>query len=130
MRCPSMKAVVMGHGSGGGLTQEIIDLAKSHFASSYLDGLDSAILPAAQGRIAFTTDSFVVRPLFFPGGDIGRLAVCGTVNDLCMVGADPRYLSCGLILEEGLPLEQLERVFASMAGAAVEAGVQIVTGDT
>jgi len=120
----------MGHGSGGGLTQEIIELARAAFASSYLDGLDSAILPSAPGRIAFTTDSFVVRPLFFPGGDIGRLAVCGTVNDLCVVGAEPRYLSCGLILEEGLPLDQLELVFASMAGAAREAGVQVVTGDT
>jgi hydrogenase expression/formation protein HypE len=125
-----MKSVVMGHGSGGGLTQELIDLARGAFASSYLDGLDSAILPASPGRLAFTTDSFVVSPLFFPGGDIGRISVCGTVNDLCMVGAVPRFLSCALILEEGLPLEQLERVFASMAEAAREAGVEIVTGDT
>jgi hydrogenase expression/formation protein HypE len=125
-----MKRVVMGHGSGGGLTQEIIDLARSAFDSSYLDGLDSAILPAEPGRLAFTTDSFVVRPLFFPGGDIGRIAVCGTVNDLCAVGARPRYLSCALILEEGFPLAQLELVLASMGSSAREAGVQIVTGDT
>ena len=120
----------MGHGAGGGLTQEIIELARAAFASPHLDGLDSAVLPPASGRIAFTTDSYVIRPIFFPGGDIGRIAVCGTVNDLSVVGAVPRYLSCGLILEEGLPLESLERVLASMAQAAREAEVQIVTGDT
>ncbi len=120
----------MGHGAGGGLTQEIIELARAAFASPHLDGLDSAVLPPASGRIAFTTDSYVIRPIFFPGGDIGRIAVCGTVNDLSVVGAVPRYLSCGLILEEGLPLESLERVLASMARAAREAEVQIVTGDT
>ncbi|MGA2546120.1 MAG: hydrogenase expression/formation protein HypE [Rectinemataceae bacterium] len=125
-----MKTVVMGHGSGGGLTQEIIYLARSSFASSYLDGLDSAILPPGSGRIAFTTDSYVIRPIFFPGGDIGRIAVCGTVNDLSVVGAVPRFISCGLILEEGFPLESLERVLASMAKAAREAEVEIVTGDT
>ena len=125
-----MKNIVMGHGSGGGLTQEIIELARAAFASPHLDGLDSAVLPPEPGRIAFTTDSYVIRPIFFPGGDIGRIAVCGTVNDLCVVGAVPRYVSCGLILEEGLPLESLERVLASMARAAREAGVQVVTGDT
>ena len=88
-----MKTVVMGHGAGGGLTQEIIDLARAAFASPHLDGLDSAILPPDPGRIAFTTDSYVIRPIFFPGGDIGRIAVCGTVNDLCVVGAVPRYVS-------------------------------------
>jgi hydrogenase expression/formation protein HypE len=125
-----VKNIVMGHGSGGGLTQEIIELARAAFASPHLDGLDSAVLPPEPGRIAFTTDSYVIRPIFFPGGDIGRIAVCGTVNDLCVVGAVPRYVSCGLILEEGLPLESLERVLASMARAAREAGVQVVTGDT
>ena len=84
--------------------------------------------PAA--RLAFTTDSFVVNPLFFPGGDIGKLAVCGTVNDLAMAGARPAYLSAGFILEEGLPMETLRRVVASMAEAARAAGVRIVTGDT
>jgi hydrogenase expression/formation protein HypE len=126
-----MKYVAMGHGSGGALTGEIIGMARAAFASAYLDaGLDSAILPAQSGRIAFTTDSYVVRPLFFPGGDIGRIAVCGTVNDLSVVGAEPRFISCGLILEEGLLLEDLERVLRSMAAAAAEAGVEIVTGDT
>ena len=125
-----MKSVVMGHGAGGALSQELIDMARAAFDSEYLDGLDSAILPSGAGKIAFTTDSYIIRPIFFPGGDIGRIAVCGTVNDLCVVGAIPRYISCALILEEGFPLEALERVFASMAGAAIEAGVQIVTGDT
>jgi hydrogenase expression/formation protein HypE len=126
-----MKIVTMGHGAGGELTEEIIDMARAAFSSARLDTkLDSAILPAGEGRIAFTTDSFVVRPLFFPGGDIGRIAVCGTVNDLSVVGARPRYISCGLILEEGLPLESLERILASMGRAAAEAGVEIVTGDT
>jgi hydrogenase expression/formation protein HypE len=121
----------MGHGGGGSLTNDIIRMAKAAFSSTYLDsGLDSAILPHAEGNIAFTTDSYVIRPLFFPGGDIGKIAVCGTVNDLSVVGAKPRFLSCGLILEEGLPLESLERILASMASAAKEAGVEIVTGDT
>jgi len=106
-------------------------MARAAFPSPYLDsGLDSAILPAEGGRIVFTTDSFVVRPLFFPGGDIGRLAVCGTVNDLAVAGARPRFLSCSLILEEGLPLDDLGRVLESMGKAAAEAGVEIVTGDT
>ncbi len=121
----------MGHGSGGRLTEEIIGMAREAFPSAYLaSGLDSALLPSRAGSLAFTTDSFVVRPLFFPGGDIGRLAVCGTVNDLCVVGAEPRFLSCSLILEEGLPLEELRRILASMGEAALEAGVEIVTGDT
>jgi len=131
MRSGAMKYVTMGHGSGGGLTEDIIGMARAAFSSAYLDsGLDSAVLPAQEGRIAFTTDSFVVRPLFFPGGDIGRIAVCGTVNDLSVVGAEPRFISCGLILEEGLLLEDLERVLGSMGAAAAEAGVEIVTGDT
>jgi hydrogenase expression/formation protein HypE len=131
MRRAAVKLVTMGHGAGGRLTEEIIDLARAAFPSAYLDsGLDSAILPAEAGRLAFTTDSYVVRPIFFPGGDIGRIAVCGTVNDLAVVGARPRYLSCALILEEGLPMSDLERVLISMGQAAREAGVEIVTGDT
>jgi hydrogenase expression/formation protein HypE len=121
----------MGHGAGGSLTEEIVRMARAAFSSAYLDAaLDSAVLPPGEGRLAFTTDSYVVKPLFFPGGDIGRLALCGTVNDLAVVGAAPRFVSCGLILEEGLPLGDLERVLASMAAAAREAGVEIVTGDT
>ncbi len=90
---------------------------------------DGALLPGAE-TLAFSTDSFVVSPLFFPGGDIGKLAVCGTVNDIAMCGAVPKYLSCSLIIEEGLKLEILERVLKSMRDAAAAAGVQIVTGDT
>jgi hydrogenase expression/formation protein HypE len=91
---------------------------------------DSAVLDVPEGRLAFTTDSFIVKPIFFPGGDIGRLAVCGTVNDLAMAGAEPRWLSLSLILEEGLEFEALDRVLDSIASAAGEAGVQVVTGDT
>jgi hydrogenase expression/formation protein HypE len=126
-----MKFVTMGHGSGGALTEDIIRLARASYPSAYLDSkLDSAMLPPHEGRIAFTTDSYVVRPRFFPGGDIGRLAVCGTVNDLSVVGAEPRFISCGLILEEGLPMEELERALRSLGTAAAEAGVEVVTGDT
>jgi hydrogenase expression/formation protein HypE len=91
---------------------------------------DSAVLDVGGRRLAFTTDTFVVSPLFFPGGDIGRLAVFGTVNDLAVVGAIPRFISCGLILEEGLPMADLERVLGSMRDAARAAGVEVVTGDT
>lgn len=91
---------------------------------------DSAVLEVADSRLAFTTDTFVVSPLFFPGGDIGKLAIYGTANDLAMAGAKPEYLSCGLILEEGLPMETLRRVVQSMRQAADEVGVRIVTGDT
>jgi len=91
---------------------------------------DSAVLELDGVRLAFTTDTFVVSPLFFPGGDIGKLAVYGTVNDLAMSGAKPLWLSAGFVLEEGLPMDTLERIVASMHAAAAEVGVQIVTGDT
>ena len=122
----------MGHGGGGRLTQELIDrVFRPAFANPALDAQhDGAVLPAVGGRLAFTTDSHVVSPLFFPGGDIGHLAVNGTVNDLCMCGARPQWLSAGFILEEGLPIATLERVVASMRDAARAAGVSIVTGDT
>jgi hydrogenase expression/formation protein HypE len=111
------------------------DLIAKMFAASFDPSLrdaphDGAILPPTSDRTAFTTDSFVVSPLFFPGGDIGRLAVCGTVNDLAMCGARPQYLSAAFILEEGLPMETLWKVVQSMAKTAEEAGVRIVTGDT
>jgi hydrogenase expression/formation protein HypE len=119
------------HGSGGTMTQQLIDgLFKRYFKSPLLHaGGDSAVFEAS-GRLAFTTDSYVVQPLFFPGGDIGRLAVCGTVNDLLTASVKPMYLSAAFILEEGLELETLESVVRSMAAAAGEAGVDIVTGDT
>lgn len=126
------KNIVLGHGSGGKLTAELIDkVFLPAFANPILDKLDDqAVLQVAGARLAFTTDSFVVTPIFFPGGDIGRLAVNGTVNDLAMSGARPLYLSAAFILEEGLASEDLRRVVESMRAAAEEAGVQIVTGDT
>jgi hydrogenase expression/formation protein HypE len=126
------ETVTMAHGSGGAAYHELVEqVFVPAFANDMLAPLgDAAICGLAGGRLAFTTDSFVVQPRFFPGGDIGRLAVCGTVNDLAMSGASPLYLSCGLILQAGLPLDELKRVVASMAEAAREAGVSIVTGDT
>lgn len=104
---------------------------EAYAGEELLTGDDAACLAAPEsGRIAFSTDSFVVTPQFFPGGDIGRLAVCGTVNDVATSGAIPQYLSCGFILEEGYPIEDLKRICASMAEMAKEAGVRIVTGDT
>jgi hydrogenase expression/formation protein HypE len=126
------KAIVLGHGSGGRLTAQLVrEIFLPAFDNPALRKLDDqAVLDAAPGRIAMTTDSYVVTPLFFPGGDIGRLAVNGTVNDLAMSGARPLYLTAAFIIEEGLPLEDLERVVHSMAQAAADAGVAIVTGDT
>ncbi len=109
----------------------IIRLFKRYFSNAYLDLLcDAAVLPRPEGRLAFTTDSYVIQPIFFAGGDIGKLAVCGTINDLSMVGAEPLYLSAGYILEEGLPYSDLDRIVRSMAETAKEAGVEIVAGDT
>lgn len=124
--------ILLGHGSGGRLTQQLIErLILPAFHNEWLEPLhDGAILPPVRGRLAFSADGHVVRPLFFPGGDIGRLAVHGTVNDLAMCGARPLHLSVGFILEEGLPLETLARVVGSMREAAEDAGVAIVCGDT
>ena len=125
--------IQLAHGGGGRLTQQLIErVFGPAFANPALEARhDGALLDGpAGGRFAFTTDSHVVKPLFFPGGDIGCLAVYGTVNDLAMCGARPRWLSAGFILEEGLPLETLERVVRSMGDAARAAGVEIVTGDT
>jgi hydrogenase expression/formation protein HypE len=124
--------VLLGHGSGGKLTADLIEkLFLPAFRNPYLDKLDDQAVVAVNGaRLAFTTDSFVVTPIFFPGGDIGRLSVNGTVNDLAMSGARPLYLSAAFILEEGLPLADLARIVASMQGACAAAGVLLVTGDT
>jgi hydrogenase expression/formation protein HypE len=129
--------IMMGHGSGGRMTQELIQrVFYPHLTSPALaEGNDFARLKllaeaGLQGSLAVSTDSHIVSPLFFPGGDIGRLAVCGTVNDVAMSGAEPLFLTAGFILEEGLPVETLERVAASMEAAAREAGVQFVAGDT
>ncbi|MBE5858730.1 MAG: hydrogenase expression/formation protein HypE [Butyrivibrio sp.] len=123
--------ITMAHGSGGESTSKLIeDVFAKYFNNEYLSELsDSAVVPGA-GKLAITTDSFVVTPIVFPGGDIGRLSVCGTVNDLLMSGAIPKYITCGCILEEGLDIEVLEKVIRSMAETAKEAGVLIVTGDT
>ncbi|HEU5451535.1 MAG TPA: hydrogenase expression/formation protein HypE [Terriglobales bacterium] len=134
--CPlpvtSHQQIVLGHGSGGKLSAQLIEqVFLPAFRNPLLDKLDDqAVFSVGEGRLAFTTDSFVVTPIFFPGGDIGRLAVNGTVNDLAMSGARPLYLSAAFILEEGLPLDDLRRVVASMSEAARDAGVQLITGDT
>jgi hydrogenase expression/formation protein HypE len=130
--------ILLAHGSGGKLSHDLIEsLFARHFANPALLQLDdAAILSISQStnfpipRLAFSTDSYVIHPLFFPGGDIGKLAVCGTVNDVSMSGARPLWLSAGFIIEEGLPLADLERIVASMAATAQRAGVLIVTGDT
>jgi hydrogenase expression/formation protein HypE len=124
--------IVLGHGSGGKLTADLIDhIFLPAFNNPTLNKLDDqAVVTVGSSRLAFTTDSFVVTPIFFPGGDIGRLAVHGTVNDLAMSGARPLYLSAAFILEEGLAVDDLRRVVESMRTAAAEAGVQFVTGDT
>ncbi len=121
----------MAHGSGGRETERLVkDVFLKHFHNDALGRLEDAAVLELSGRAAFTTDSFVVTPLFFKGGDIGRLAVCGTVNDLLMMGARPGYLTAGFIIEEGLEIETLDAVVESMARTAAEAGVSIVAGDT
>jgi hydrogenase expression/formation protein HypE len=126
--------ITMSHGSGGKATHNLIEgVFEPAFSNPLLDRMDDAAMFAVSGqspRLAFTTDSYVVNPLFFPGGDIGKLAVHGTINDLAMAGARPLYLSAGFILEEGFAIAELRRIVDSMASAAREAGVTIVTGDT
>jgi len=124
--------VILAHGGGGRMTQQLIE---SVFLAAFGGSVpgerhDGAVFDMAAGKLAFTTDSYVIHPLFFPGGDIGELAVNGTVNDLAMCGAKPLYLSAGFIIEEGFPMESLRRVALSMKSAAEAAGVRIVTGDT
>jgi len=136
LQCPvpiaARDEITIGHGGGGRLTEELIEkVFRPAFSNPALECRhDGAILQAGRSRLAFTTDSHVVSPLFFPGGDIGKVAVNGTVNDLAMCGARPLWLSAGFILEEGLPIGTLSRVVASMAAAAEAAKVAIVTGDT
>lgn len=126
-------SVMLGHGSGGLMMKRIIDevFFQAYAKNSLLVGDDAATLDLDGGqKIAFSTDSFVVSPLFFPGGDIGKLAICGTVNDVATSGARPLFISISFILEEGYPLSNLKKICASIAQAADEAGVEIVTGDT
>ncbi|MEE8722835.1 MAG: hydrogenase expression/formation protein HypE [Eggerthellaceae bacterium] len=126
--------VMLGHGSGGTMMKRIVDevFFAAYAGEELLRGDDAAVLPAPKPgeRLAYSTDSFVVTPHFFPGGDIGKLAVCGTVNDVATSGAVPQYLSCGFVLEEGYPIEDLKRICHTMAETAAEAGVHLVTGDT
>ena len=123
--------ITLAHGAGGKLSQELMEeVILPEFGNPLLNVLHDGATIRMGGRLAFSTDSYVVSPLFFPGGNIGKLAVCGTVNDLAMTGAVPRYLSAGLILEEGLPIEDLKTIVRTMGQVAREAGVSIVTGDT
>ncbi|MGH9205141.1 MAG: AIR synthase related protein, partial [Acidimicrobiales bacterium] len=126
------KLITLAHGAGGKASQSLVEaIFLEAFRNPLLEPLeDAATLMVGDARLAFTTDSYVVSPLFFPGGDIGDLAVNGTVNDLAVSGARPAHLSAGFILEEGFPVEDLRRIVASMAAAATAAGVSIVTGDT
>jgi hydrogenase expression/formation protein HypE len=123
--------ILLAHGSGGKLSQELfIKHLLPDLANPILERMDDSAVFELSGRVAFTTDSFVVNPLFFPGGDIGKLAVCGTVNDLSMAGAKPLYLSLAFIIEEGLPIEDLQKVMDSIHQAVEAAHVKIITGDT
>ncbi len=129
---PSGDRVLLAHGEGARLTRRLIrEVLLDAFDNDFLRPLaDGAVLPAIDGRMALTTDSYVVSPLFFPGGDIGTLAVHGTINDLAVCGAEPLYLTLALVIEEGLPLDTLRRVVHSIRDAARDCGVQVVTGDT
>ena len=123
--------ITMAHGSGGKSSAQLMsDIFGKHFKNQILDRMEDAAVLEVSGRIACSTDSFVVTPLVFKGGDIGKLCVCGTVNDLLMMGAVPKYITCGFIMEEGLETELLEKIVESMAAQARKAGVMIVAGDT
>ncbi len=126
-----MERIQAGHGSGGKLMNDMINnLIRKTFGEESVQPDDAAVVDIPSAQAAFTTDTFVITPVFFPGGDIGSLAVNGTVNDLAVMGAEPKYISCGLILEEGLPMDELKTILESMKREADGAGVQIVTGDT
>jgi len=123
--------VMLAHGSGGRLSHELIEKHITPYLSNqFLDKLDDSAIVNLNGRVAFTTDSYVIKPIFFPGGDIGKIAVCGTINDLATSGAIAKYLSLSLIIEEGFPITDLERIVSSISSTAKEAGVLVVTGDT
>lgn len=132
MKCDMEKAITLRHGDGGKYTDSLIrEIFYKHFDNPLLvSSIDSSVFEVNQGRLAFTTDSFVVKPLVFSGGDIGKLAVCGTINDLVVAGAKPLYLSCGFIIEEGFEIELLDKIAESMGQTCKKAGVNIITGDT
>ena len=124
------KTVTMAHGAGGKQTSELIDqVFKAHFANSDLTADDAAVLVPPAGRMAVSTDGFIVSPAFFPGGNIGKLSICGTVNDIACMGAKPLYLTCAFVIEEGFPMEKLEEIASSFAGVdksyAIQAGREI-----
>ena len=126
-----MKQILLSHGGGGEETQKLIkDLFFKYFSNPILEKMEDSAVLNLNSKLAFTTDSFTVSPIFFKGGNIGKLAVAGTVNDLAMMGAKPKYLSCSFIIEEGLPFEELEKIVKSMAEEMKKTGVHIVTGDT
>ena len=123
--------ITLAHGAGGKMSQELMEqVILPAYGNPLLNEMHDGAAVNMSGHVAFTTDSYVVQPLFFAGGNIGKLAVCGTVNDLAMTGAIPRYISAGLILEEGFPIADLKRILATMRQMADEAGIYIVTGDT
>jgi hydrogenase expression/formation protein HypE len=125
------ETVTLAHGAGGTQTAALIDrVFKAHFDNPAFTGDDAAVLPRPEGPIAFTTDGFIVSPFEFPGGNVGKLSICGTVNDLSCMGARPQYLTCAFQIEEGFPMEKLEEIAAAMEKTAKEAGVSIVAGDT
>lgn len=125
------ETVTLAHGAGGKQTSELIQkVFRSHFENPYFTADDASVLPAPQGKLAMSTDGFIVSPAFFPGGNIGKLSICGTVNDLACMGAKPLYMTCGFIIEEGFPLAQLEEIAAAMEKTANEVGVKLVAGDT
>ncbi len=127
----SEKIVTLAHGAGGKQTAELIkEVFASHFSNPEFTADDAAVLDMGNGKIAMSTDGFIVSPYEFNGGNIGKLSICGTVNDLSCMGARPRYLTCSFIIEEGFPLSELEKIAASMEKTASEAGVKIVAGDT
>ena len=123
--------VTLAHGAGGKQTSELIGkVFRAHFENPLFTPDDAAVLEIPAGRLAMSTDGFIVTPAFFPGGNIGKLSICGTVNDLACMGAEPLYMTCAFVIEEGFPMEKLEKIAASMEETAKEAGVKIVAGDT
>ncbi|MBQ8949667.1 MAG: hydrogenase expression/formation protein HypE [Eubacterium sp.] len=123
--------ITLAHGSGGVQTNELIgNIFKKHFANPYLTADDAAVLDMTPGKIAMSTDGFIVSPYEFPGGNIGKLSICGTVNDVACMGAKPEYLTCSFVIEEGFPVDKLEEIAAAMGKTAREAGVNLVAGDT
>ena len=123
--------ITMAHGAGGRQTSELIrSIFQKHLGNELFTADDAAVLPPASGRLAMTTDGFIVSPQFFPGGNIGKLSICGTVNDLACMGARPLYMTCGFIIEEGFRIADLDRIAAAMEKTAAEVGVKLVAGDT